>query len=132
MSFLKTLGSYIAKGLQIVLGFAPLIESSFPNQAATIAANVDRLRLIADIIVRTEAVGQALSLTGPQKLIAASPDIEQAILSSSILAGHAIADPVKFKAAVSGIASNMADLLNSLSPDAILTQNKTAAPLPPA
>jgi hypothetical protein len=126
VTFLKTLGSIILKATQIVLGFAPIAQSAFPSQAGTIQTVEDKLQQIANIIVQTEAIGQALTLTGAQKLTAAAPLVAQEILSSSLLVGHQIADAAKFQTAVSGIASNMADLLNSLKADAIQTQNKVA------
>jgi hypothetical protein len=132
MTFLKTLGSILLKGLQIVLGFAPVAEASFPAQAGVIGLTVDRLQQIADIIVQVEAMGQAITAPGPRKLVMAAIPVEQIILASSLLVNHTIADPVKFKAAVSGIASNMADLLNSLQADGMLTQSKVAPPASPA
>jgi len=126
MTLLKTIGSIIAKGLQIVLGFAPIAQATFPAQAGTIQTVEDKLQQIAQIVVQTEAIGQALSLTGAQKLTAAAPLVAQEILSSSLLVGHVIANPTLFQQSASDLASAVVGILNSLKADAIQTQDKTA------
>lgn len=127
MTFLKTLGSLIVKGLQIISGFAlPIAQVAAPGTVPIIQTVVNDLQQIGNIIVQVEAIGQALALTGAQKLTASAPLVAQVIMSSSLLVGHVIADQPKFTAAVNGIASNFADLLNSLQADAIATQNKAA------
>lgn len=127
MTFLKTLGSLIVKGLQIITGFAlPIAQVAAPGTVPIIQTVVNDLQQIGNIIVQVEAIGQALALTGAQKLTASAPLVAQVIMSSSLLVGHVIADQAKFTAAVNGIASNFADLLNSLQADAIATQNKAA------
>jgi len=126
MTFLKTLGAILVKGLQIAIGFAPVAQAAFPQASVAIQAVEDKLQKIAGIIVQTEAIGQALQLPGAQKLTAAAPLVAQEILSSSILVGHVIANPTLFQQGSQKIADGMADVLNSLQPDAIQTQNKAA------
>jgi len=122
MSFLKKLGGALLKGLSIVSGVTPYLPASV-QPAVTLVTS--ELTAMAQVVAQMEAVGQALNLAGPQKLIAAAPGIEQIILTSSLMVGKKVADETKFKAAVNGLASNMADLLNSLHADAVTTDSKT-------
>ena len=123
MKFLTKLGQIILKGVEIWAGFAPLVQTAFPNQAGTIQTVSNDLAQIANIVVETEAVGQALGLAGNQKLQAATPSVAQIILSSSMLANHKIANPDLFKQGCQKITDGMADVLNSLH-DQIDTVNK--------
>lgn len=114
MGFLKRFGEIVLKITAIATGLAPLISGAAPASTAVVRVVVDDLTLIAKIIMDVEVMGQALSLTGTQKLEAAAPLVAQLVLNSSALAGQQIADPARFKAACTTIASGMADLLNSL------------------
>jgi hypothetical protein len=124
MKFLTKLGQIILKGVEIYAGFSPLAQMAFPGQSQTLQVISKDLTEIASIVVTIEGAGQALSLTGTQKLMAATPLVAQAILQSSILVNHTIADPVLFKSGAQKIADGMADVLNSLK-DNIDTTNKT-------
>ncbi len=122
MNFLAKLAAGIVKGLAIVSGLQPLL----PVQAQPVVGVVaSELTLIAQVIAQVETFGQALGIPGPQKLIAAAPSVEQIILTSSLMVGKKIQDEAKFKQAVSGLASHMADLLSALHGDAVSTESKT-------
>lgn len=124
MTFLKKLGIILAQGLSIVAGLGPILKLSVPNAAGTIDVVTNDLQLLSTIIVNVEAVGSVTGLTGEQKLKAALPMVEQAVLSSSMLVGHKIANETLFKKAVAEYAQASVDLLNSLH-DNIETIGKT-------
>lgn len=114
MTFLKKLGSIIAKGLQLAGQFEGLIPA---NVAQTYTIVKNELVQIAKVIIDVEVMGQALSLPGAQKLTAATPAVAQIILDSAILAHRKIADEALFKAGAQKIADGMADVLNSIKDD---------------
>lgn len=125
MSFLKKFGLVLAKGLQLVSGFGPIIGGIVPGSAGIIAKVDETLQKVVAIVMNTEAIGVALSLTGPQKLQAAAPLVAQEILQSALLVGHKIADEAKFTAASIKITEGVVDLLNSLHEDGVQTADKT-------
>lgn len=116
MTFLAALGSLIVRGLQIVLGIAPIVQASAPSASGTVGAIASELQQISSIIIQVEAIGQALTpgLTGAQKLQASTPLVAQILLQSAVLSGHTIADPALFTNGAEQIASGMANVLNSL------------------
>src|SRR4051812_21705042 len=99
MTFLKKFGEAILKGISIVTGFAPIASALYPGQAGVIQTVSNDLAQVASIIVQTEALGQALGLSGLQKLQAAVPLVEQIVLQSSVLVGHKIENEALFKQA---------------------------------
>lgn len=114
MTFLKKFGQVVAQILGLVTGIGPIFGASIPGSASAIAVAGDTLDRILGVILAVEATGAALTLPGPQKLAAATPQVAQVILASAFLAHHDIADPAKFKASMTQITSGFADLLNSL------------------
>lgn len=123
MTFLKKLGAMILKGTAIVAGIAPLISTS--DKSAAIATTISEdLSQIGGVIASVEAVGQALSLKGADKLTAAVPQVAQVILQSTLLAGHKIADEALFSSGSKKIADGMADILNSLHESGVKTEDK--------
>lgn len=129
MGWLKKIGTIAAQGLAIITGFAPVLEALRPDSAAVIGTVVSDLQAFAGIIASVEAGAAALAasgtaLTGPQKLVLALPAFEQAVLASQFFVGKKIQNEAQFKAAISGIASNYVDLLNSLH-DTVETMGKT-------
>lgn len=124
MTFLKRFGEIALKCIAIAGGFAPLVQAAVPDSAKpTVALVASDLALVADIITKTEVMGQALGIAGPDKLKAAAPLVAQIILSSSVLAQHEIANPALFQQGCASVASGMADVLNSLK-DKVETVNK--------
>lgn len=124
MTFLKKIGSLLVQGVAVISGLTPLLKVVLPNAAGTIDTVTNDLQAFKTIIVTVEGMGQAVGLTGPQKLAASLPSIEQAILSSAALVGHKINDEALFKKAVGEYAQATADLLNSLH-DSVESESKT-------
>ncbi len=129
MGWLKKIGQIAAEGLALITGFAPLLTRLQPNSAGMVATVISDLDAFQGIIASVEAGAAALSaagmaLSGPQKLVMALPAFEQAVLASQFFVGKKIQDEAKFKAAISGIASNYVDMLNSLH-DNVDTTSKT-------
>lgn len=122
MTWLKRIGQIAVKGLELAVGVAPQFSQAFPQALppGRVQPVVDTLGKLEAVIVNAEAFGSALGLAGTDKLKAASGPITQ-ILLSDFLAGRKIADKQKFATAAAGIASNLADLLNSLDGDDVDT-----------
>lgn len=130
MTFLSKLGKVMqiaGKVVQVFLGFAPGIATLIPGKKddQVVAALVDPLTQVAQVVIQVEAMAQALEtpLPGPQKLQMATPIVAQIILASSIMAKHEIHDPELFKKGCASIASGLADILNSIKDD-VETINK--------
>ncbi len=113
MKFLSKLGQILLKGTQIVTGLQPL----FPQQATTIGKIEDTITKAAELVTQAEVFGQALGISGPDKLKALTPSLTQLLLQSNLLAGHKIKDPVLFAKGVASVGSGLADILNSLDDD---------------
>lgn len=123
MGFLKKFGSIVLKLTEIVSGIAPMVVRDFPGSAGTVQLISKDLAQIGDVIGQIEVIGQTLTLAGPDKLKAAIPLVTQVVLASPLMAGKKINDPAKFNTAIAGIASSMADLLNSLDESAVTSTN---------
>jgi len=123
VTFLKKVGQIILQGEQIFTGFAPVIQAAYPKSSPVIQTVSKDLVQIASVITDTEAFGQALSLPGAQKLTASVGPVSQIILDSSLLVGKQIANQALFQQGAQKIADGMADVLNSIHPDAA-TQTK--------
>lgn len=117
-SFLKKLGQVLAKGAAIAMGVEPLILPLLGSAQAPAIKAVNDLTAIGQVVVQAEALIQGDG-SGPQKLAAATPLVANVIKTSELLSGKKIANEAAFTAACQGITSNMADLLNSLSPDSV-------------
>lgn len=117
MSFLKKLGQIIAKVGVIAAGYGELTGQLFPKAQPIIGSVNDTLSHIGAVVIQTEAAAAALkdtTLTGDQKRAMATASVAQAILTSSLVAGKKIADPVKFQAGCEKVTGGVADILNSL------------------
>lgn len=115
MGWLKRVGQI---ALQIVVGidtFGPMIKAIASDRVDRVVDVVgDKTRQFVQVIAHAEMFGQALGLTGADKLTAATPAMAQVILSSDAMIGRKIKDPEKFKAGVAQITAGWADILNSL------------------
>ena len=120
-TFLKKLGGVLVKGLQIVTGLGPIISSYVPNASGTVVQVENTLDKIIQAVVYAEGVGAALNLPGPQKLTAAAPFVEQAVLTFFAAKGWKIGDEAKFKADVTRLAGVVADILNDVDHGAVET-----------
>lgn len=122
MSWLKKLGVIILKATQIATGIGPILGGKAQTVETAIA---DKLTQIGEVVTLAEVFGQAVStpLPGAEKLKAVTPAVAQIILTSSLVAGRKINDPVKFQAGAQQIAAGVADILNSLE-DKVETTDK--------
>lgn len=113
MSWLQNVG----KGIVIGLGYIAKFEGLIPASASTnptIRKIESELSQAAEVIVAVEAMGQALSISGPDKLKAAAPQVAQIILKSDMMIGHQIENQTLFNEGSSDIANGLAKILNSL------------------
>lgn len=116
-SWLKTVGKIALEVGKVAPVVGPIVKVIAPSTAPGVQAVVnhaDDLVQVAQIVLQAEAMGQAIQAPGAQKLQMAAPLVAQMLLSSSLLAGKTIADPVKFQFGCQQLAAGMADILNSL------------------
>lgn len=116
MSFLKKLGIAIVNVAGIVSGVGPIFAASNAKAAGVIGTVTSDLQQVAGVIQTIEAAAQAASspIPGAEKLKMATPLVAQAILQSSLLAGHKISNQALFQQGSQKVADGMADLLNSI------------------
>lgn len=127
MTFLKKLGQILVKGIGIATGLLPLVQAAVPGSAAVVATVSKDLAEIGQIIVTTEQLGASLGLPGPDKLRAATPQVIQILLTSSLLVGKPIANPALLTQGAQKIADGMVDVLNAVHESAAVE-----IPPPPA
>lgn len=114
-SFLSKLGNALRIGLQISNVEIPLIAPYLPANVSNIVIAADNLANMGNVVITTEQMfANTPGVTGEMKLQAASPFVAQIVQQMSLISGKKILDPAKFQAAVKGLTSNMADLLNSV------------------
>lgn len=126
MSWLKKFGQAALKAVGVVSGFAPLINQVLPDKAVKpfndvfgrIAAAVQVAEVVVGAIQGPDAKG------GADKLKAVAALTRQIIQASELVAGKEIADEVLFGVGSEKIASGVADILNSLKGDVIVTPTK--------
>jgi hypothetical protein len=132
MTWLKKFGLDVLKVIQVVSGIlgSGVIQSAYPSSSGVITTVQSDLTTIATIITDVEtafAAAQASGVAplpttaGPLKLAAATPLVAAAINKSALMQGQKIANPNLYAAAVKGLTSNFADLLNSLDASSIQT-----------
>jgi hypothetical protein len=126
MTWLAKAGTVLTHILGLITGFTPLIGQTFGSKAGHVAQVAgDKVTDLVGVITTAEAMIEAVKepgvKSGPQKLKAAVPFVAKILLSSEALAGAKIRDEKAFNAAVTGITSNLADLLNSLEADSLHT-----------
>ena len=116
MKFLTKFGQIVLMGVKLAVGVqgAGVFSGGAAQTVQTVRTDLEKL---LELILQAEVMGQALSLSGADKLKAVLPLVEQWALASSALVGHEIANPELFKAACEKIGSGAADLANSLKPN---------------
>lgn len=118
MKYLSLVGKIVSAGLQVILGFGPMVTGLIPGTKddAVVKVATDTLTQVASVITTVEAIGAAASvpMAGAEKLRVAAPLVAQVIMGSAMLAQHKINDEVLFRQGCTAIASGMADVLNSL------------------
>jgi hypothetical protein len=130
-TFLQKLGSFFttgaAKALQIEAALAPAagaVESVVAASNPGAAVGINTFNAILGSVVGVEQVATAVgasSGTGAQKLVAAVPGVEQAILSNPLFAGKTPANLALYNSALTAITSSVADLLNSFGAGTTVT-----------
>ena len=128
LTFLKKAGQIILEAGQIALGFGPVIQTMYPSTQNVVAKATSDLQGLGQVIITVEAIGQALNLSGTQKLSAAAPLIAQAILQTDLMIGHKIQDPATYNKGAQEIAQGLVDIYNSLHPAAAQSTNLVVAP----
>ena len=127
-TFLDHLGSMFKKGAEKALAIeAKLLPAE--EAVASVVSSVDpamggTFEAILGSVVKVEQVATAVNAstgTGQQKLAAALPEVEQAILSNPLFKGKTIANLPLWNAAVEAIGSASAQLLNSVEAPATTT-----------
>lgn len=113
MTFLKKFGAIVLKGMAIAAGLQPLIGTGSQKAGYLTGQVVDTLGQVAVIVGQVEVFGQVLGTKGEDKLKAATPAVQQ-ILLSSLVAGKKIKDPQLFKSGSTKVTDGVAEILNSL------------------
>lgn len=121
MTFLDHLGQMFKTGVEKTLAIeARLLPAE--QAAAAVVSTVDpaaggTFNAILSSVVNVEQVATAVgasSGTGQQKLAAALPQVEQAILNDPLFKGKKIANLALWNSAITAMAGATADLLNSV------------------
>ena len=129
--WLSVFGGIVNKTLQVVGIVQPMVQQFIPASAAPVVTTVSRdLEEVAKVVGFAESFGQALGLDGTQKLTGSSGSVAQIILSSSLIAGHPIANPELFKAGVDKITSGVVDVINSRGTNTLPAPAPVQNPLP--
>lgn len=118
MTFLSKFGKIVATIAKVITGLSPLLPTAVGNQKVS-----DTIEQVASIILTTEALGQTLGTTGPDKLKAATPLVAQILLNSDLLYRKKISDPKLFRAGSEAIADGMAKILNSIRDNQLETED---------
>lgn len=118
MTFLSKLGGIIATVAGLFAGFGGVIQKQWPGSSGIIETVSKDIAEVGNIVAEVEAFGQLKGLSGADKAKMAGPLVAQVLLSGSLLSGKKIADPIAFQAACVTIAGGVADVLNSVHPDA--------------
>ena len=133
VSFLKTFGLDVLRGVQIFEGIAPLATSALQAVAPKAASEIDKLTQMAATGLSIEANFAAAfgskQKTGAAKLAALAAAMPQIVASSEVMVGKKVGDPALFTKAMQGYAQATADFLNSLQPNVATTNNQNLPPV---
>lgn len=124
MSWLKKLGSVFTAVGQELPYIGPILAAVIPGTKddAIIAAVQADFAQATSVVANVEAFGQALSISGPDKLKAAAGPMAKVLLASSSFAGKKIKDPVLFQQGATKIADGFADCWNAVDADEVKTE----------
>lgn len=89
---------------------------------AQFSSATDVVADLTTIVSLFEAGGQALNLTGPQKLQMASGPAAKVLLASAIFAGKKISDPELFNQGAAKVAGGLADCWHAVDPESVETE----------
>jgi hypothetical protein len=120
-----------AKALPIEQKIDAAISLYSPSLGAAIGVGIVTVQGLVAVIGNVEQIATAVGATdgtGPQKLLAAVPLVESAILADPLFKGKTIADFPKWNDAITKLTSALADLTNSVeSATAPVTSAATTA-----
>jgi hypothetical protein len=122
LTFLAKLGKYLAEGVAVAAGVAPLVAPLFGSKASGVTSTVgtvtNDLTAVGGVIVQAEALLQGTG-TGPQKLAAAAPLVANIVKTSELVSGHQVANNTLFVQGCTDLTNAVAEILNSLSPNSV-------------
>lgn len=115
---------------QKVAPTAQVVESVAETVDPALVAPIDTFNAVVTTVVTVEQISTAVGAgtgTGAQKLTAAIPQVEAAILANPLFAGKTPADLTLFNTAISGLTSAVADLLSAFPATTTATTTTVAA-----
>jgi len=114
LTWLKQIGLDIVKGVAAAITGGEKVIVNALTAPGTLTSDLkDIIAAVRDV----EAISATLkskTLTGPEKLAAAAPLVQQVVLNSEFMYGKKIADQALFNEAVQGFTQAAVDLANSL------------------
>jgi hypothetical protein len=117
VSFLKKLGTLLAKAAAVAAGVYPLVQpllgSGKVNQVTGTVVNDFSLIMQQVVTIETALQGKP----GTEKLQALIPLVKNIVMTSEAVANRKIADDALFTKGVQEIAQGAVDVLNSIHPD---------------
>lgn len=120
MKFLTKFAQVAGRIAQAIGIFGPLAQTYTNDRGDRIIQTMqDSSLTFSKVILDVELSGQALQLPGPQKLIAAAPNMANAVLGSAAFVGKKIANPELFRQGATKIADGWADCTNALDADEV-------------
>lgn len=136
VSFLKQFGLDVLKGVQIFEGIAPIASAAVAAVNPTVAGKIDSITQMAAAGLQVEA-GFAAAFgpnnpTGPAKLAALVPQVQQIVLSSEAAIGKQVGNNDLFIKAMQEYAQATVDLTNSWKPNVPTSGSGQAPPVPVA
>lgn len=137
VSFLKTFGLDALKGAQVLAGIAPIAGAVVGATNAYAGTLIDKFDAMLTSGLSIEASFAAAfgpnAKTGPAKLAALIPQIQNIVTQSTVLTGKSVKDPALFTKALQGGAQFVIDLMNSVEGSAQVPDNvKNVPALPPS
>ena len=126
MKLLTKIAQIAGKVTATFLGLEDVIRGFVPDEHdGKLKPIKDTMLEVRDAIIAVElmATGIAGGATGPDKLRMAGPLVRDVILKSALVGNKDIEDKALFSKGVEGIASGMADVLNSLKDNTIDEEN---------
>lgn len=125
LTFLSKLGGILANVQPLVPLVGGLLAQYLPGTKPKDVVQTVTSDFAASlgVIAGAEAAGQALQLTGSQKLTMAAPQLAKVFLASSAFSGLKIQNVDLFNQGVTKAADGMADIWNSVHPDAVSTSH---------
>jgi hypothetical protein len=129
VSWLKTVGMDILKGIQFATAIATGVDPLIQNTAvgSKVSAVTSELATIGNVVTIVESTAAALgSGTGVSKLSAALPYVSSLIQASELMVGKQVSDEAGFEAGCTQVINGVVAILNSVK-----AQNQKTTPAQP-